>query len=395
LSEGFIRSGFKPIAHVEMDASACLTLKTRIAFHYLKKQKILQTYYSYLKGKITREDFYCHIPEDILQSIIQKKISEKTLPEIFKEIDALRDGKKIDIIIGGPPCQAYSTPGRVALKRKTNWDTRKFLYKQYGEFLKRYRPKLFVFENVPGLHTSGNGVYLERMLEMFKKLGYTTEHKILDAADFGVIQTRKRVIIIGWKKRLKFQYPEFKPIRHEYSIEDLFSDLPVLKAGTKMEIVPYADVATDYLNKYEIRNGMKFTTGHSARPQNKKDLAIYKMAIQKWMDEGRNLNNNEIPEAKRTQANITSFLDRFKVVKSDSLSHTMIAHIAKDGHHYIHPDIKQLRSISVREAARIQSFPDDYFFEDSRTAAFRQIGNAVPPLLAKVIASKIRSGLRK
>jgi DNA (cytosine-5)-methyltransferase 1 len=373
-----------------MDASACLTLKTRIAFHYLKKQKKLQTYYSYLKGNITREDFYSHIPEDILQSIIQKKISEKTLPEIFKEIDTLRDGKKIDIIIGGPPCQAYSTPGRVAHKRKTNWDTRKFLYKQYGEFLKRYRPKLFVFENVPGLHTSGNGVYFERMLEMFKKLGYTTEHKIFNAADFGVLQTRKRIIILGWKKRLKFHYPDYKPIRHKYNIEDLFSDLPALKAGREMRIVPYADVTTEYLKKFEIRNGIRFTTEHTARPHNKKDLAIYKLAIEKWLNEGKNLSNNEIPEDKRTQSNTTSFLDRFKVVKSNSLSHTMIAHIAKDGHHYIHPDIKQLRSISVREAARIQSFPDDYYFEDSRTAAFKQIGNAVPPLMSQKIAKRVK-----
>ena len=110
------------------------------------------------------------------------------------------------------------------------------------------------------------------------------------------------------------------------------------------------------------------------------------------------LKNNEIPKEQRTQKNITDFLDRFKVVGEKP--HTIIAHLSKDGHHFIYPSVKQLRSISVREAARIQSFPDDYYFESVkplqvRTAAFRQIGNAVPPLMASIIAEKIRKMLEK
>jgi DNA (cytosine-5)-methyltransferase 1 len=114
------------------------------------------------------------------------------------------------------------------------------------------------------------------------------------------------------------------------------------------------------------------------------------MAIERW-EEGVRLKNSDIPEEMRTQQNTSSFLDRFKVVDGEGFSHTMIAHIAKDGHYYIHPDKEQLRSISVREAARIQSFPDDYFFEGPRTSVFTQIGNAVPPIFAQSLARKIKA----
>ena len=142
-----------------------------------------------------------------------------------------------------------------------------------------------------------------------------------------------------------------------------------------------------------IRNCVDFVSQHVTRPHNDRDLSIYKLAIKK-MKKGYRIKNDQIPEKMRTQNNTTDFLDRFKVV--GTLPHTMIAHIAKDGHHFIHPDEGQCRSISVREAARIQSFPDDYYFEGVRegvfrSPAFRQIGNAVPPLMAKEIAIKLKT----
>jgi DNA (cytosine-5)-methyltransferase 1 len=134
-----------------------------------------------------------------------------------------------------------------------------------------------------------------------------------------------------------------------------------------------------------------------ARPHTKQDKEIYRIAVDKWNNYKERLNYNDLPERLKTHKNRTSFHDRFKVVAADQYhSQTVVAHIAKDGHYYIHPDISQNRSISVREAARLQSFPDDYYFEgvkekSNRTAAFKQIGNAVPPLMAETIGKKLKS----
>ena len=166
--------------------------------------------------------------------------------------------------------------------------------------------------------------------------------------------------------------------------------MPKLKNGSgTLGITKYKKDTTDYLKITEIRNGIEFTTQHISRPNNENDLEIYRIAA-KLMKKGKRLQYNELPERLIKHKNRNVFTNRFQVVKGDGISHTVVAHIAMDGHYYIHPDITQNRSITVREAARIQSFPDDFFFEGSRTAAFKQIGNAVPPLMAFRIAKKIR-----
>jgi DNA (cytosine-5)-methyltransferase 1 len=386
LSEGFIQAGYKPIAHVEFDMSACFTLKTRLAYHFLKEIKNLEPYNDYLNGHISRSDLYSLIPEKLLSSVINRNIGADN-KNIFNEIDKLSAKNEIDLIIGGPPCQAYSVIGRAALKHKKD-DKRTILYIQYGRFLKRYRPKVFIFENVPGLLSAADGKYYKNLQKYYKRLGYRVEAKLLNSYDYGVVQNRERVIIIGWQKELDFSYPKIRKIKNRFYRDEIFSDLPAIKPGESKRVQKYSSGTNPYLSNHFIRNGVDFVTQHITRPHNRKDLAIYQLAIN-LMKSGERLKNNQIPVEIRTQKNITDFLDRFKVV--DDVPHTMIAHIAKDGHHFIHPDIRQLRSISVREAARIQSFPDDYYFESTkesqpRTAAFKQIGNAVPPLLAYQIA---------
>ncbi|MDO9150584.1 MAG: DNA cytosine methyltransferase [Methylotenera sp.] len=394
MSEGFVRAGFNPIAHVEMNANACKTLVTRSAFHYLKETNQLDKYKDYLTGKCTHEELLTNLPPTVKESVHNYEISDDNISEIFKKIDKnLNKDIKVDLIIGGPPCQAYSLLGRHKIDVEN--DPRNVLYKQYGKFLKKYKPKAFVFENVLGLLTANKGQYFEDIKTHFSNLGYNIDFRVLDASNYGVLQNRKRVIIVGWKaiNGVNHEFPMPDVLATSTTINAIFADLPSLKPGDIINVVNQEEVVSDNLKKHSLDSSIGITTQHITRPHNKRDLAIYKLAIETWNTQKVRIKYTDIPKIHRTHNNTESFLDRFKVVDGTSISHTLVAHIAKDGHHYIHPDVNQCRSISVREAARIQSFPDDYFFEGPRTAAFTQIGNAVPPLLAYAIAKKLKEKL--
>ena len=391
LSEGFIREKFEPVAHVEMSAEAADTLKTRIAFHHFSRKKNLTKYYAYLKQDISRNELWGSIPQHLLESVINKEISDKTIEGIFEKIDSQLDEKKVDVIIGGPPCQAYSLVGRSRDPNRMKGDKRNFLFRYYAKFLIRYKPKYFVFENVLGLLTAGNAKYLNEMLELFEEIGYSAAMKVLNKEEYGVLQKRRRVIIIGRKGKTKFHFPELQKMENNWQTKrDLFFDLPYLKPGQELEVADYTKSINEYLKKTDTRNGIDYTTQHITRNHNDRDLEIYTLAIDKWLNDRQRLKYNDIPKRLQTHKNTEAFLDRYKVIDPTGHSHTVVAHIAKDGHYYIYPDLKQVRSISVREAARIQSFPDDYFFEGGRTAAFKQIGNAVPPLMAEKIAASLK-----
>lgn len=399
LSEGFIRAGFEPIAHVEMDEAACFTLKTRTAYHFLKSENKYDIYISYLKGEISRAELYSHLPKALLESIINLPIGPELNSYVHESISKLRKGRKIDLIIGGPPCQAYSLVGRARSDDGMKSDPRNNLYIQYAGYLEEYNPKMFVFENVIGLKSAKGGSYLRKMEELFLEKGYLMKLFTLEATNFGVLQKRRRVIIVGWKKDFKIRIPDLEAIKIDsnYKVKTLFGDLPKINAGEGTDkYSTYLTGTNDYLNQSFIRNGIDILTQHVARPHTKQDKEIYKIAIKKWDKKRERLNYNDLPERLKTHNNRSSFFDRFKVVASDEPhSQTVVAHIAKDGHYYIHPDIDQNRSITVREAARLQSFPDDYYFEGvkegaNRTAAFKQIGNAVPPLMGEKIAESIK-----
>lgn len=401
LSEGFIKAGFKPVAHVEMDRAACLTLKTRLAYHYLKGSKQMGRYVDYLRGSIDRDQLYAYLPKTLHDSVINDTISEATLPSIFAKVDALTQGRKVDVIVGGPPCQAYSLVGRARDANGMRNDARNYLYKYYARFLERYQPKAFVFENVLGLRTAAKGKYLEDMKACFDKAGYRVADDLLNARQFGVLQNRKRILIVGWRKDLKIEGKlSFEPQQWDYTVADALRDLPLLGPGDGLlKNGRYRTKTTPYLDRSALRNGISVLSQHLTRPHSKQDLKIYRIAVERWNKSKERLRYTDLSESLRTHNNTTSFLDRFKVVAgNEPYAHTVVAHISRDGHHYIHPDVDQNRSLSIREAARLQSFPDDYYFEgvkeeNPRTAAFKQIGNAVPPLMAESIAKGIKERL--
>ena len=398
LSEGFIKAGYVPIAHVEMKKDACDTLKTRAAYHYLREHNQLDIYENYLRNKREGTDgseLWRQVPVEVTNRVIQATIGDKTMKPLKQQLDQLAGGKPIDIIIGGPPCQAYSIAGRARLGESVKDDPRNYLYKYYLRFIRHFKPKMFVFENVMGIESANGGKTWKNIQKYLKRVGYEIKCHEQNSKDFGVLQNRRRMIIVGWQKNSHLKYPEFPQKKVDAIVNDLFSDLPKLHPGESCG--KYAEVAaSEFVTSNGIRMPEDVLTLHASRPNKERDIRIYIRAVELWNNGHKRLNYNDLPEELKTHQNRSSFLDRFKVVEGDeSCCHTMLAHISKDGHYFIHPDITQHRSITVREAARIQSFPDNYFFEGPRTAQFVQIGNAVPPMMAKGIANGVISELQR
>jgi DNA (cytosine-5)-methyltransferase 1 len=390
-SEGFIRAGCEMVGHIEMEKNACSTLVTRMIYHALRELDKQDEYKRYVLGEVSRDEL---IEKYNLQwerdSVICAKIGKDNYRDLIAQIRARLNGESLDVIIGGPPCQAYSYIGRARDKDGMKKDDRNFLYKYYVEFLKAFNPKVFIFENVPGLITAGKGKYLDDMRRLMKKAGYETEYKIINAADFGVPQNRKRVILIGWNRSsgLK-EYPTLSEVKRIYTVKDFLAGLPSVRAGGGKAIQKFSQQKKLLEELSILDNDFKFLMDHYTRPHTKQDLEIYRLAV-RAKQKGINIKYNQLPKKLKTHNNESSFLDRFKVVDiSAASSHTIVAHIAKDGHFYIHPDIAQNRSLTVREAARLQTFPDNYKFEGIRGPQFKQIGNAVPPVLSTFLAKTL------
>lgn len=401
LSEGFFKKGYNFLSHIEMDSSAASSLHTRSIYYSLKNQDNEDDYYAYLKDDISKEQLIEDNHLSYLENeIIIKEISKNTENSIIKNIE-LKMGKlninNLDGIIGGPPCQAYSIVGRGRDPRCMKDDPRNFLYKHYLKFLKVFDPSFFVFENVPGMKSAQNGQIYSDFQKKLRKLNYNLSAELLNSADFGVLQSRKRLILIGFKSdelispENSFNF-ESEENTSNYMVNDLFIDLPALEPGEGTDSAQeYAGKPSKYLRKMNIRNKKDVLINHHARYHNERDREIYKNAIMLWNNKKKRLRYDDLPQSLKTHKNTKVFRDRYKVVAGDlPASHTIVAHIAKDGHYHIHPDINQLRSLTVREAARIQTFPDNFKFEGSRFSQYKQVGNAVPPLMAEKIAEKIK-----
>jgi len=400
LSEGFRQAGYNIISHIEVDKSACNTLRTREAYYYLKENEKLNVYEEYLMKKISRDQLYSEIPDYILNKVIEAEINDKNFNNITYKIDehlSRQQDQEVDLVVGGPPCQAFSSAGISRDPNRMKGDPRNFLYKQYIKFIIKYNPKFFIFENVKGIITAQKGDIFRSLQEDLSNAGYKIDYRILNAKDFGVSQNRQRVILIGWRKEYEFSYPSFDLLSPAslISISALFNDLPYLRSGQSIDGKKSYRMNAKIANSFIRTKDWKILSQHIARVHNRNDLEIYKLVVENWNKHKKLIKYNELPLENQTHNNRAIFLDRYKLVPSKGISHTIVAHISKDGHYYIHPDLDQNRSISVREAARIQSFPDDFYFEDSRTAAFRQIGNAVPPLMAYHIASHLKNTLKE
>ncbi|OWV18975.1 restriction endonuclease [Fibrobacter sp. UWB2] len=382
LSEGFYREDFKALLHLEWDPAACKTLRTRMK------------HYGYKASEINN----AVLCDDITSSDIVEKISSR--------ID-----KDVDILVGGPPCQAFSTQGRAQDPNSMKDDPRNYLFENYLLVLNHFKPKFFVFENVRGILTAkpkGKRIFDEIISKMRKTYKVCDNSKIilLNAADYGVPQIRERVILIGVRNDIDVEPEEiYKSVAKTNSndknsklppyvtIKDAISDLPFVLPSEGKEVWENYEthVHNDFLSKIRPDN-FKAVYNHTARTQNEKDRERYRI-----LSEHQNWQLKDLQKVRPDLINHDPkhFGNRYTVQEWGKPGKTICAHLYKDGNLFIHPDPKQERTFTVREAARVQSFPDDFFFEGSKTEQYRQVGNAVPPLMAQALAKAIKKFLKK
>jgi len=311
-----------------------------------------------------------------------KDICELTREDIEKEIGGCI--KKIDIVIGGPPCQAYSTAGKRLMS-----DPRAILFQEYIRILRELNPRIFVFENVKGLLSMQKGELFERIIKEFKSLEYKVYFKLLNSADFGVPQQRERVIVVGTKLRKKYLFPNPTHYNPEKKV-DLFSGnlKPYLTLGEAISDLPslsnndrkdqYATPPQNEFQKLMRENQQQKLTEHSS-PKNNEWL----VKIMKIMPEGGS--PKDLPEELRPKS---GFGNSYCRLWWDKPSTTITRNLGTPSSaRSIHP--RDPRPLSTREGARLQSFPDNYLFYGSKSSKNLQIGEAVPPLFAKAIAESI------
>ena len=392
LSDGFEQTKlYNTVACVEWEKAPCNTLVKRLQtkWGYKNAQNIV------LRYDIQNTDKLINGWDND-----SKYGSHEGLNSLAKNVDG-----NIDAIIGGPPCQAYSIAGRIRDENKMNDDYRNFLFESYLKVVDHFKPKVFVFENVPGLFSANPGgvSIINRILESFNSIGYSLSLSlktdgIIDCTKFGIPQARKRVIIIGINNRLIKTNPQD-------ALSDFYNNiLPAYNSDIRTVKDALEGLPKLYpLKVVEKYNGRKFShmykncefLNNSPRMHNERDISIFKL-----LTEDIETNQNKyltVDALKQLYYNITgkkSNIHKYHVLRWDKPSNTIPAHLYKDGLRHIHPDSKQSRTITVREAARLQTFADDFEFIGSLTDQYKMVGNAVPPKLAKVIALSVAQLLK-
>lgn len=311
----------------------------------------------------------------------------------------------IDIIIGGPPCQAYSVAGRVRDENGMRDDYRNYLFEHYLNVVNRYKPMVFIFENVPGmLSAMPDGTPITKLItEGFTSIGYEIIEDLkkfakIDASEYGVPQNRERLIILGIRKNicgntqelLREFYsgilPQYK-VKKKKTVEEAIGDLPALYPVITEKTSPRRIGYT----KPECN-----ISWHRARHHSLRDVEIYGMLAED-IASGRNeyVDSKSLSNLYEERVGAKSPIHRYHVLRRDEPSTTIISHLDRDGNRFIHYDPKQSRDITPREAARLQSFDDDFDFIGNQTDTYIMIGNAVPPALAKCVALAVSKVMDK
>lgn len=304
-------------------------------------------------------------------------------------LEKIVNNQSVDMISGGPPCQAYSLAGRIRDKNGMKDDYRNFLFESYIKIVNYFRPKIIVFENVEGILSAiPTGEKITDLIRTgFDNIGYEIvddlkKHALLNLADFGVPQNRKRVIIIGirrdnistnYQNLLKYFYDELLPLKKSEikTVRDAIADLP--------PIFPIENPT----RRLAYTNDSKIN-GHNSRYHSERDKKIFNLLAEDIESaQHKYTSTDKLKELYFEVTGKNSNVHKYHVLRWDEPSNTIPAHLKKDGLRHIHPDPVQMRSITVREAARLQSFDDDFEFNESQMANFEMIGNAVPPLFAK------------
>ena len=396
LSDGFLQSGkYNALAHVEWEVPMVNTLRTRLEkkWNHTNEDSLkrvihfdIQKTEELINGKWTKETINTYGKTNHLEVI------QKGLKGIVGE-------KKVNLVIGGPPCQAYSLAGRAQDKNSMKDDYRNYLFESFIKIVDAFQPDLFVFENVPGILSAcpGGKKVTERIYESFDRHGYdilkpeNLKKAVQSANDFGVAQKRNRVIIVGikrnnerYKNTLKEVYKEIdnqKIVTEKKTLREEIGKLPKFKPAETVEKINGRNISHIRVNKNE-----EIHKNHIPRFHNERDIKIFR----EWVS--KNMNKRSMEERIKFYNDLfgkKSKHAKYRNLEWDKPSQTIVAHLYKDGLMFIHPDANQARSITVREAALIQSFSEDFEFNESMGYNYKMIGNAVPPLMAKKIALAI------
>lgn len=460
---------------VEKESSAFSTLRMRSFFRQFDRTPA--DYYEYARGNVTREQLVGAHPTEWNAARAETIQLELGTAEAAAQINPLIDRIAAEasdhcILVGGPPCQAYSLVGRARNRGNADYvaseDHRHFLYREYIRILARLKPVAFIMENVKGFLSAsidGENIFAKVTADLMDAGGFKDSYSIqaltisrgrggaayiLKAEDHGVPQRRHRVILFGVRHDFASQMSVLQPQENHIQprdaspvVRDVLGAMPALRSRLSrtedsgpawrdavieafgisaraafdeedeqfdeiaMKLIAHADrmaglndilppssaepadVADEELAEWLLDPEIKYLPNHEARGHMESDLARYAFAATFAELNGRSPKASEFPAGLApAHLNWTSgkFNDRFRVQCWDQPSTTVTSHIAKDGHYFIHPDPLQCRSLTVREAARLQTFPDNYLFEGNRTQQYTQVGNAVPPFLAYQIA---------